>query len=169
MFACLRAAVRTAREGGLRIIHFAILSNHVHLILEAAGNDRLARQMQSLCISFAKRVNGALESGGAVFRERYHVEVLRTPTQVRNALRYVLTNEARHAEGGRRLERVRLRLDPYSSAFVFQDWERLLGGRNRVAWEPVYADPGFMRSWREEALSEPGTWLLRTGWTRAAA
>jgi hypothetical protein len=31
-----------------------------------------------------------------VVRERYYLVVLRTPTQVRNALRYVLLNARRH-------------------------------------------------------------------------
>src|SRR4051812_4160916 len=85
LYKSLRAAVLKARENGLRMGHFAVLSNHLHLILEAEDARALARAMQSLGVSLAKRVNAKLKRKGAVLRERYHVHVLKTPSEVRHA------------------------------------------------------------------------------------
>ncbi len=37
-----------------------------------------------------------LGTRGQVFPERYHARILRTPTEVRRALRYLLLNRRRH-------------------------------------------------------------------------
>ncbi|HTL12835.1 MAG TPA: hypothetical protein VL588_10125, partial [Bdellovibrionota bacterium] len=95
----LCSAVLKARGQGLAVVHFAFLSNHVHMIVESQGRADLGRAMQSFGISFGKRLNAILGRTGAVFTERYHCVVLRAPTQARNALRYVLANEFQH--GGR--------------------------------------------------------------------
>jgi len=44
----------------------------------------------SVAIRFARAVNRALGRRGRVLEDRYHVRVLATPLQVRNAIRYVL-------------------------------------------------------------------------------
>src|SRR4051812_43667840 len=59
MFKILRASVKKARAKGFRAAQFSILSNHVHLILEPRSAS-LAKPLQSLAVSFAKRVNGRL-------------------------------------------------------------------------------------------------------------
>ena len=41
------------------------------------------------------------ERRGSVFADRYHDRVLKTPREVRNALRYVLGNGRKHAAEGR--------------------------------------------------------------------
>src|SRR4051812_9001930 len=53
LFKGLRAAVMTARRRGLRMAHYAVLSNHLHLILESEDARALARTMQSLGVSLA--------------------------------------------------------------------------------------------------------------------
>ena len=52
--------------------------------------------MKSIAARFARAVNRALNRSGKVLRDRYHFRVLKTPTEVRNALRYVLLNARRH-------------------------------------------------------------------------
>ena len=107
VFSALRAAVKTARKNGLKIVHFAILSNHLHLLIEASDRPSLSRALQSLGISLAKRINALTGGKGAIFRDRYHLEVLRTPTQVRNAIHYVMTNEPLHELRHEREQRAR--------------------------------------------------------------
>src|SRR5436309_3019044 len=51
LFKALRAAVLKARESGLRLAHYAVLTNHLHLILEAEGATRLGQSMQSFGVS----------------------------------------------------------------------------------------------------------------------
>lgn len=96
-------AARTRRD--TRITHFSIQGNHVHLIVEAAGTAALSNAVRSLSIRLAKRLNRMMGRQGPVFEDRFHAHVLRTPAEVRNALRYVVGNFASHA--ARRDERVR--------------------------------------------------------------
>jgi hypothetical protein len=84
----------------MRLVHFAVLGNHVHLICEAEGEQSLSRGMQGLAIRMAKALNKAVERSGRVFADRYFAKILRTPTQTRNAVRYVLRNHEKHFGAG---------------------------------------------------------------------
>ena len=75
-----------------RVVHFSILSNHLHLITEAADRRALSRGVQALEIRLARALNGAMERKGPVFADRFHAHILRTPREVANARRYVLEN-----------------------------------------------------------------------------
>jgi REP element-mobilizing transposase RayT len=88
-------AVR-AREG-FRVVHFTIQNNHLHAIVEASEASGLARGVQALLIRIARAVNRVLGRSGKVFTERYHAHVLKTPTEVANAVAYVLWNSTVHA------------------------------------------------------------------------
>src|SRR5262249_60482741 len=79
-----------------RLLHYSIQSNHAHLIVEAANTDALGRGMKSIAARFARAVNRALRRSGPVLKERYHMRVLRTPAEIRNALAYVLLNTRTH-------------------------------------------------------------------------
>jgi hypothetical protein len=115
--------------------------------------------MMALAIRLARAVNRALRRSGRVLADRYHLRVLRTPTQVRHALRYVLLNARRHAakaaRGVARATSGTVRLDPASSARWFGGWRPQ--ALARVAW-PRTADP--------PAVSSAHTWLLAVGWRR---
>ena len=89
----VRAAIAAvcARDG-LRVIDWSIQGNHVHLVVEADDNAMLSRGMQGLCIRVARGLNRLAGRKGAVFTERYHLRLLCTPTEVRNARAYVLNN-----------------------------------------------------------------------------
>ena len=89
----LRRALAASRaRDDFRVVHFAILSNHLHLITEAADLPALSRGVQALEIRLARAMNRAMERRGAVFADRFHAHVLRTPREVANARRYVLDN-----------------------------------------------------------------------------
>ncbi len=161
VFPFVKDAVRTARRKGLAIAHFAVLSNHVHLIVEPPRGMVLGRQVQSFEIALARRLNPVAGARGSAFRERYHVRELRTPRETRNALAYVLTNASRHAGRGR----LEVRFDPFSSILRFGQPSRLLGGRPRLVATGWSED--LVQAWLKEALTEPRTWLLKCGWQRA--
>ena len=74
------------------MIHYSIQRDHLHLIVEAADTERLSRGMQGLLGSMAKRLNKLWSRMGRVVADRFHDRILKTPRQVRNALRYVLNN-----------------------------------------------------------------------------
>jgi putative transposase len=121
----------------MRVVHYSIQGNHLHLLVEAAGRDSLAKGMQGLAIRIAKTLNRLFDRKGKVWADRYHAHVLKARREVANVLRYVLGNFAKHAS--RRGERASF-ADPFSSV-------RFLG----------YVD-------LDAPVAPPSTWLLRVGW-----
>ncbi len=155
-----RASVMKARLKGLRIIHYSLQSNHLHLLVEAHDKRELASVFKSLGTSLARRINAASPSKGetpSVFRGRYHLHVLKTPTEVKHALKYVLLNETKHT-------RQTTTLDAYSSGAGFGLWNKLLGQRWR-RW--VSMDNPLAAATGQELCQPPVSWLLRVGWQRA--
>ena len=87
-------------------MHYSIQNDHVHAIVEATSERDLAAGMKSIGSRFARAVNRVFRLRGRVLADRYHLHVLRTPREVRNALAYCLLNARRHlAETGRALSR----------------------------------------------------------------
>jgi REP element-mobilizing transposase RayT len=91
------AVLVAARRDNFRVVHISLQRTHVHLLVEADDKGALSRGMQSFQISAARQLNRALgkATGGArrrgmVFPDRYHAEVITTPTHARHALSYVL-------------------------------------------------------------------------------
>jgi REP element-mobilizing transposase RayT len=80
-----------------RVVHFTVMASHVHLIVEADLPGSLGRAMRGLSMSLTKRLNKLRGTRGRVLSDRYHSHVLSTPTEVRNAVAYVLGNYASHA------------------------------------------------------------------------
>jgi len=102
-----------ARERlGMRLTQYSIQANHIHLIVEAADRHALSRAMKGLCVRIARRLNRATGRKGTVFADRYHAHILRTPREVRNAVRYVMENSRIHAE--RRGETWYRKVDPFA-------------------------------------------------------
>jgi putative transposase len=96
-FALIRQCFAKARKNsGLRLIEFTVLSNHLHLIVEADDSKALSRGMQGLCVRLAQALNGALKRRGRVFADHFHSDLLRSPTRLVNAIRYVLGNAEQH-------------------------------------------------------------------------
>jgi len=113
-FTALQRAFRAGKDRfGFRLCHFAVEGNHLHFIVEAGDHTELSRGMQGLNIRMAKALNRLMQRRGSVFAGRYHAHVLRTPTEVRNALRYVLGNHAIHAQRQGRVPS--MEIDPYCS------------------------------------------------------
>jgi putative transposase len=125
---------------GFRLVHFSVQGNHLHLVVEAPDEVRLARGLQGLAVRIARRLNRLMGRTGKVFADRYHSHVLRAPAEVARAVAYVLGNFLVHAL--RRGEQVDATVtDGYSSAAV-------------VETGPPLVVP-------------PRTWLLCVGWRRA--
>ncbi len=135
------------KREGCRLVHFAVLGDHLHLVVEAEGHEQLSKGVGGLMVSMAKRLNRLWRREGSVFADRYHSRSLKTPREVRHALCYVLNNARKHG----------LRLppgcpDPFSSASCFTGWDA----------EPTApADPRIAR-----LLRAARTWLLNVGWCR---
>lgn len=138
----LKKAIHNARKQDLRVIHFSLQSNHIHLILEGASNEVLTRGMRSLTITFAKGLRK-----GSIQIERYHLHVLKSLRETKNALYYVLFNQQKHAN----LKTAHI--DPFSSLAAVKDLKTLAKeSRMTIIWKKM-----------EELteLSAPLGWMLK--------
>jgi REP element-mobilizing transposase RayT len=90
----LKRAIVNGRGHGLRVLHFSLQHNHIHLIIEADNNAVLTKGMRSLTVTFAK----GLEQG-RIQLERYHLHVLKTVKETKHAINYVLFNKQKHEKG----------------------------------------------------------------------
>src|SRR3954470_17790832 len=122
------ATITTARREDFRIVHVSIQRTHVHLLVEAKDETALARGMQGFQISAAKQLNHAISKGrpgprrrGSVFPDRYHAEIITSPTQARHTLSYVLNNFRKHEED-QALPMREWQVDWFSSAAMFPGW-----------------------------------------------
>ena len=96
IYAALQKATKAvASNRSMRIVEVSVQDSHVHLLVEADGRMELARGIQAFAISAANHINRVvgLQRGkrrkGKVFADRYHVDVITTPRQMRNTLAYV--------------------------------------------------------------------------------
>src|SRR5262245_57231344 len=98
LYKAMRDATITAgiREH-IRIVHLSIQRTHLHLLVEAKDKRALARGMQGFQVSAARNINTALGTRyrrrrGQVFADRYHLTIIKSPTQAHRAISYVLSN-----------------------------------------------------------------------------
>ena len=98
---CFQALRRAFEHGcerfGVRVIHFSVQRNHIHMIVEAADAGSLARAMKGLEVRMARALNRTMKRRGPLFADRYHAHLLRSPREAAHAVRYVLENQVVHA------------------------------------------------------------------------
>jgi len=145
-----RAFIAGCQKDGFRITQFSIQTNHIHLIVEADDNIALARGMQGWAVRVARGLNRKLGRHGSMFDDRYHVEVITMPKQMRNTYCYVLQNARHH---GIEIGNAWHGLDPFSSGWWFDGW-------SRDDWRTGMSPP------REAPVAPPRSWLATTGWRR---
>jgi REP element-mobilizing transposase RayT len=141
---------QACERGAFRVVHYSLQRDHVHLIVEAAGKRPLGSGMKSISARLARAVHRVFGRTGPVLDGRYHLRVLATPREVRNALAYVLLNVRKHFRQ-RNGDAPPMQLDEASSGRWFDGWRILPRG-------PTDAGP------REVAPAR--TWLLSRGWRR---
>jgi REP element-mobilizing transposase RayT len=147
------AIADAAKHDGFRVTHFSVQSNHLHYICEAQDTRTLTSGMRSLGVMIARRLNRLWRRKGQVFAERFHARALETPTEVRNALVYVLNNARKHGIFGDGA-------DPFSSGPWFDGWNDAWTPAERRARDKARCEPC------KAPTSTPQTWLLRVGWRR---
>lgn len=161
---------------GVHAIHYSLQGNHIHLILEAESANALSRSMKSFGCRFAKgvkRMRGF--KGTKVFNGRYHLNVVNSPRQSFNTLRYVLLNQAKHTD---LIEHI----DEFSSGFYFDGWQKLLGpkfkgliaqkvriSKRNSSWKGRDPQKSSEKFSCPAYLSPPRTWLLAEGWKKIPA
>ncbi|HEX6811127.1 MAG TPA: hypothetical protein VF384_05865 [Planctomycetota bacterium] len=78
-YAALRAAfaagctgcARATSSGVFRLCHYAVLNDHLHLLVEASDRAALSRGLQGLAIRIAMALNRLWRRRGTVFADRY--------------------------------------------------------------------------------------------------
>src|SRR5262245_60993904 len=130
-----------------RITAYSLLDDHLHFIVEGDTHEAFVSGVRSLAIRVARRLNPVLRRKGRLVSQVYFRRELRTPTEVRNALRYVLLNFRGHVARGR--SGTCSTPDRFSSGGWFDGWSIDVGHDP----EPC-------------AVSPPKTWLARVGWRR---
>jgi putative transposase len=91
-----RAMYAGAARFGFRLVHYAVMGNHVHLVVEANDRRALWRGMQGLGVRMARALNRVMQRRGRVMGDRYHARVLKTPSEVKRVRHYLLTNAHHH-------------------------------------------------------------------------
>jgi len=148
-----RAFVAACDKDGFRIVQFSVQTNHIHLICEAENNTAVARGIQSWAVRVARGLNRKSGRRGSLFDDRYHVEVITMPKQMRNTYCYVLQNARGH---GLEIGNAWHGLDPFSSGWWFDGW-------SRDDWRTGIRPPA------ERTVAPARSWLATTGWRRHGA
>jgi hypothetical protein len=143
----LERQARRRYAADFQVAHYSIQSNHLHLVIEATDKRTMRSGVSGLVIAFAKRLNALLSrETGKVWSDRYHARDLTTPSEVRNALVYLLQNFRKHG-----VTTYGPVVDHFSSALRFAGW-------TTEAFALFDPTPWPGRRAR--------TWLLGEGWTR---
>jgi putative transposase len=151
----MRSIVRVLRAArgrfGMHVVQFAVMGDHLHLLIESEGATGLTRGMRGLGTRLAIHLNRVLGRKGKLLDDRYHARALTNPLAARRGLAYVLNNFRKHsATAGKRIDA--RWVDPCSSGRSFDGWR---SPASNVL--PMTIDFG---------TSRPRTWLLRAGWRR---
>jgi REP element-mobilizing transposase RayT len=142
VYPVVERSLAASHKAAFRVVHFSVQTDHVHLVVEADEHLALIRGVQGVAVRCAKALNRALDRRGKVWTSRYHAHALRTPSEARRGLVYVLLNFRKHL-------RAAPGVDPRSSGGWFDGWRRP---------PPVPQTPSPVLS--------PRTWLALGGWRR---
>jgi len=115
IFAAMRGTIANTKLAWVRVVHFSVQPDHVHLLVEADDKVCLSRGMAGLMVRMARWVNRALGRRGRVWSDRFHARALRTPRETRHGLVYVLMNWRKHVPEAKGI-------DPCSSGLWFEGW-----------------------------------------------
>ena len=123
----LRHAIMRARLQGLKIIHFSLEKNHVHLYVESQNNEILGRAMKAFGVSLVKKINRHFKTNGSCYKTRYHLHILRSATEVKRVIHYILNNGIKH-------RRTSSLIDPYNSSLALHDPKLL---EDKLNWADI--------------------------------
>lgn len=152
----LHTSIKKARLIGLRIAHYTLEYDHVHLLVEADNTKVLGKGMQSFGISFSKGINKIKESKGQVFKTRYHFRKLKTVVEVKNVINYIFGNSIKHKYAGSIVS-------PYNSLPIVSDFSRIFPGFEAGIAETINSSPHLsqLKMDLENILSVPRHFLIK--------
>ena len=89
--AFLELLAKACEKGGVRVIAYCLMSNHVHLLLEDA-EGRLGEVMKSVLTGYAQRFNKLGDRVGHVFQQRFKSQPIEDEGYLLRAVRYIHNN-----------------------------------------------------------------------------
>ena len=92
--AFLELLTKACEKGGVRVIAYCLMSNHVHLLLEDA-EGRLGEVMKSVLTGYAQRFNRLGDRVGHVFQQRFKSQPIEDEGYLLRAIRYIHNNPAK--------------------------------------------------------------------------
>lgn len=125
MLKLLHHCIKKSRMKGLRIVHYTLEFDHVHLLVEATNKETTSKGMQSFGIAFSKGINKLKCLKGRVFKTRYHFRKLNSPREIKNVLNYILGNSIKHGQSPSIIT-------PYNSLLAVKEMKRLYPGFERA-------------------------------------
>jgi len=96
VLAILKRSILNARKQGLRVIHYSLEYDHVHLLIEADNNLILGKGMQAFGVTFSKAINRLKKLAGEVYKHRYHFRRISSCSELKNVMNYIFNNGLRH-------------------------------------------------------------------------
>ena len=148
----LHHAIKRARLKKLRVIHYTLEYNHLHLLVEAVDNKVLHSGMQALGISLAKAINRIKCKKGGVYKNRYHFRKLNSRRELKNALHYIFRNGMKH-------KRSASLIDPYNSLVAEK---RISADMNQLIRKSFFLSA--LRDELRELLDEISIYYIQRGY-----
>ena len=89
----LNVVMEAKRKYSFRLIHFAIMSNHIHLLMKPIGEPRLLSGIMRWILSvFATRFNKELNRKGHVWYDRFKSSIIDTKEYFTYVFEYISNN-----------------------------------------------------------------------------
>ena len=130
----LHRAIMRGRLKGLKIIHYTLEYNHVHILVEAKNNRVLHQGMQSFGITLSKAINRFKKAKGTVYKHRYHFRQISSLRDLRNVVKYILNNGVKHRS-------TKSIVSFYNSAIVENNIDKLFPGTKTKMWRQIKRSP----------------------------
>lgn len=151
--ALLHKAIKKARLSGLRILHYTLEFDHIHMLIEADNNHQLSRGMQSFGITFSKGINKLKKLQGNVYKNRYHLRLIKTYKEIKNVMNYILSNGVKHKTSSF--------VNHFNSLVIVRNLDKLYPGFELMIEDTLRRSPALqaLKGCLKETLDPPGTTL----------
>lgn len=91
----LRWLFEAKKRFGLRVLNYAVTSNHIHLLVRDTGEGVVAQSMQLVAGSTAQQYNQRKDRQGAFWEDRYHATAVEADEHLHQCLVYIDLNMVR--------------------------------------------------------------------------
>ena len=87
----LKSLQRAAKETGVKVVAYCLMSNHTHLLLWE-GEKPLSLMMKKLGVLYVSRFNRKYERNGHLFQDRFQSEAVEDEQYLLTVIRYIHQN-----------------------------------------------------------------------------